>query len=145
MKKENNIIVIDDDPNDLEFIIRFLNKSKLNVNIFDYNDSEIAIDYLLKRGVYKNRDPIGLIKLIIIDLKLPKMGGLKILKILRSFERTQNIPMVILTSSNLDLDVGEAYKHGASSYVIKPIDTEDFEKTIIQIAQYWLNLNIIPE
>ena len=129
------IILIEDDDNDAELAIRTLTKAKLVNKITRLKDGEEAINYFLNNEISTNH------KLILLDLKMPKVNGLEVLKKIRSTEKTKKIPVVMLTSSKERKDVLESYDLGANSYVVKPVDFKEFKESILKIGKYWLHLN----
>ena len=141
MNNEYEIVIIEDNPNDAELMVRTLKKNQLANNLIVIEDGEQAIDYLFQKGRYADNKLSVLPKVIFLDLKLPKVDGLEILKQLKSNNRTRKIPVVIVTSSKEDPDISEAYKLGANSYVVKPVNFDDFIKTINQLGLYWLLVN----
>jgi len=145
MKNEAvDIVLIEDNPNDAELTMDALQRENLGSHIMLLMDGEEALDYLFSRGKYKNNKYLESVKLILLDLKLPKISGLEVLKMVKSNERTKSIPVVVLTSSAEDYDVIESYKLGANSYIVKPVDFEQFLKTVKEIGLYWLILNQAP-
>jgi two-component system response regulator len=132
------ILLIEDNPEDAELTMRALKKSKITNNICHLKDGEEAINYLFPdKGLNHNALP----KVILLDLKLPKVDGIQILKRLKSDERTKLIPVVILTSSQEERDIVESYKLGVNSYVTKPVGFEKFINAVSKLGLYWLLLN----
>lgn len=138
--QEKVILLIEDDPDDVELTLRSLNKSNLYNNITVLRDGVEAMDYFFGEG-YESRE---LPQLIILDLKLPKISGLELLEKLRSDERTKLLPIVILSSSEEGPDIEASYELGANSYVRKPIDFVQFSEAVRQLGLYWLLLNQPP-
>ncbi|RPI19515.1 MAG: response regulator [Ignavibacteriae bacterium] len=136
------ILLVEDNPHDAELTRRALKKGKITNNIHTVTDGEEALDYLFSRGEYLNNDAKP--KVILLDLKLPKVNGLQVLKEIRCSELTRNIPVVVLTSSNEEKDIVESYKLGVNSYIVKPVEFEGFMKAVSEIGLYWLLLNKIP-
>ena len=145
MKKEYEIIIVEDNPEDSELMIRSLKKNNLSNNLILLEDGELALDFFFRRGKYKERKATKSNLMIFLDLKLPKVDGLEILRQLKSNKNTKKIPVVIVTSSKQDPDINTAYELGANSYVVKPVDYEKFTETIKQLGLYWLVVNEIPE
>jgi len=137
------ILLAEDDPNDVELTIHALQKHNLANRIHVVRDGEEALDFLLCRGAYKDRDSVTP-KVVLLDLKLPKVDGLEVLRQLRGDERTRVMPVVIMTSSSQERDVVETYKLGANSYIVKPVDFDQFSEAVRQIGCYWLLLNQPP-
>ena len=142
MKQEkHDIILVEDNPNDAELMVRSLKKNHLANKFIILEDGEQALDYLFCRGQYAERDSDELPKVIFLDLKLPKVHGLEVLKEVKSNDKTKKIPIVIVTSSKEDPDIKAAYSLGANSYVVKPVDFDQFKETINQLGLYWLVIN----
>ena len=140
-----SIVIIEDNPDDSGLMLRALKKNNVANNHILLEDGEQALDYLLCRGQYKNYKSNNLPKVIFLDLKLPKVSGLEVLKELKSYEKTKKIPVVIVTSSKEDPDIEKAYAFGANSYIVKPVDFDQFSKTISEIGLYWLVVNECPK
>lgn len=136
------IILVEDNPNDAELAIRALKKNNLSNNIIHLKDGEEAMDYFFKQ---ENWGRHGLPKVILLDLKLPKVDGIEILKKLKEEHHTKLIPVVVLTSSQEDRDIVESYKLGVNSYVAKPVDFEQFITAVSSLGLYWLLLNQSPK
>lgn len=136
------IVLIEDNPNDAELTIRALKKNKLSNNIIHLKDGEEAITYFFDCEQWSS-DHIP--KVILLDLKLPKVNGIEILKRLKSEERTKLIPVVVLTSSQEERDVVDSYQLGVNSYVTKPVDFEQFINAVSNLGLYWLLLNQHPK
>lgn len=141
MKQECEIVIVEDNPDDAELMLRNLKKNRLANKLVVLEDGEQALDYFFCKGVYKDRIPSGMNMLILLDLKLPKVHGLEILKQLKSNEKTRKIPVVIVTSSREDPDIEAAYDLGANSYVVKPVNYTEFVETINHLGLYWLVIN----
>ncbi|MHC1690223.1 MAG: response regulator [Bacteroidales bacterium] len=135
------ILLVEDNPTDVELTLRALKKNNLANSIHVVTDGAEALEYLFATGKYCNRDICLTPKLVILDLKLPKVGGLEILKKLKTDERTKTVPVVILTSSKEESDVIASYKLGANSFIVKPVDFEKFVLTVKDLGMYWLLLN----
>jgi two-component system response regulator len=138
------ILLVEDNADDEALTMRALNKSKVANKIDVVRDGAEALDYLFCTGVYANRDPFDLPQVILLDLKLPKVDGLEVLRRIRAEPRTRMLPVVILTSSKEDQDRVSAYTSGANSYVRKPVDFNQFVDAIGQLGLYWLVLNEAP-
>ena len=145
MKKEYEIIIVEDNSEDAELMIRSLKKNQLSNDLILLEDGELALDFIFRRGKFKEREAIKSNVMIFLDLKLPKVGGLEVLKQLKSNSNTKKIPVVIVTSSKQDPDIETAYELGANSYVVKPVDYEKFTETIKQLGLYWLVVNEFPK
>jgi CheY-like chemotaxis protein len=144
MNGERTILLVEDNPRDEELALRALQKNNIRNRVVIARDGGEALDYLFARGAYAGRDPGALPELILLDLKLPKVGGLDVLRELRAHERTKLLPVVILTSSNEDEDRLAGYSNGANSYVRKPVDFNEFTEAVRQLGLYWLILNEPP-
>ena len=137
------ILLVEDNPNDVELTLHALRKHNLANRIHIVRDGEEALDFLFCRGAYKDRDPV-IPKVVLLDLKLPKVDGIEVLRQLRADERTRVMPVVIMTSSRQERDVAETYKLGINSYIVKPVDFDQFSESVRQIGCYWLLLNQPP-
>ncbi|MDK2952462.1 MAG: hypothetical protein PWQ77_2127, partial [Kosmotogales bacterium] len=142
--KNKTILVIEDNENDQFLIMRSIRKHNIANDIFVVGDGIEALDYLYYRGRYKDSNHTAP-HLILLDLKLPKMGGLEVLKKIRENPETALIPVIILTSSDEEKDIVSSYKLGANSYVRKPIDFVEFAEAIKNLGLYWLILNVSAE
>jgi two-component system, response regulator len=138
------ILLVEDNPDDVELTLRAFKKNNISNKIIVARDGTEALDYLFARGKYDKRDEKDLPILILLDVKLPKIDGLEVLRQIRGNDLTRLLPVVILTSSSQQQDVIEGYKLGANSYVRKPIDFKDFEEVIHVLGLYWLIWNQPP-
>jgi len=138
------ILLVEDNPDDELLTLRALKKTGVQNEVVVARDGVEALDYLFASGAYSGRDPAVMPQLILLDLKLPRVGGLEVLKRLRSNERTRLLPVVILTSSREQRDMLEGYGLGANSYVRKPVNFEQFVKAVELLRNYWLVLNEDP-
>ena len=135
------ILYIEDNPNDIELTLRALRKHNVANSIEIIKDGEEALEYISATGRYTERNIEEHPKVILLDLKLPKVGGLEILKQLKSEEHTKRIPVVVLTSSREEKDMIESYNYGVNSYVVKPINFEGFSEAVAALGLYWLLIN----
>jgi two-component system response regulator len=142
--KSRVILLVEDNPDDELLALRALKKSNVPNEIVVAHDGVEALDYLFASGSYEGRDTSSMPELVLLDLKLPRLDGLEVLKRLRSDERTRLLPVVILTSSKERSDMLEGYGLGANSYVRKPVNFEQFVNAIEQLKRYWLILNESP-
>lgn len=139
------ILLVEDNPRDAELTIRALKKKNLANNLYHVEDGVEALDFLFARGKYAGRDMNDTPKVVLLDLKLPRINGLEVLSTLKADERTQAIPVVIVTSSGEDPDIKAAYKLGANSYVIKPVQFDAFIDAMVKLGIYWLMVNHPPK
>ena len=139
-----DILLVEDNANDALLTIRSLKEYKIANNIVHITDGQAALDYLYGEGKYAGRDVLKLPKAILLDLKLPKLNGLEVLKKIRSMEQTKFMPVIILTSSQEERDLLDSYRMGANSYIVKPVEFENFAEAIKQVGFYWLLLNKPP-
>jgi len=142
--KSRVILLVEDNPDDELLALRALKKSNVPNDVVVAHDGVEALDYLFASGPYEGRDTSAMPQLVLLDLKLPRLDGLEVLKRLRSDERTRLLPVVILTSSKERSDMLEGYGLGANSYIRKPVDFEQFMNAIEQLKRYWLILNESP-
>jgi len=138
------ILLVEDNPNDVELTLRALRKHHLTNHVAVAKDGVEALDFLFARGAYSSRSITLPPKVVFLDLKLPKVDGLEVLRTLKGDERTRTIPVVVLTSSKETPDMVEAYRLGANSYIVKPVDFEKFVQAVADIGLYWLMLNEPP-
>jgi two-component system, response regulator len=138
---ELEILLVEDNAGDAELTLRALKKNRIGNHILHLKDGAEAIDFIFGTGIYENRDISNKPKMILLDLKMPKVSGIEVLKTLKSDERTRSIPVVILTSSNEDPDIRSCYELGVNSYIVKPVDFENFSAAITELGMYWLVLN----
>jgi CheY-like chemotaxis protein len=135
------ILLVEDNPNDATLTLKALRKHYLANRITHVVDGQAAVDYLFAEGAYAGRDPKDLPKVVMLDLKLPKLDGIEVLRRIRANSMTKSLPVVILTSSNEERDMVEAYQLGANSYVVKPLEFEQFTEAVSQLGLYWMLLN----
>jgi two-component system response regulator len=138
------ILLIEDNPHEAELAIRSLKKHHLANRLIHIDDGAEAVDFLFSRGKYEDNKGRVAPKLILLDLKLPKVSGHEILKQIRADEQLKGVPVVVLTSSNEESDILESYKLGVNSYIVKPVNFESFSKSIAEMGMYWMVLNKIP-
>ena len=141
--RDGPILIVEDNPDDAELTMRALKKCNLTNEIVLTSDGVEALDYLFKTGPYEGRSG-GNPTVVVLDLKLPKIDGLQVLERLRADERTQKIPVVILTSSDENADIDRSYELGVNSYVRKPVEFGKFSEAVGQLGLYWLLLNEPP-
>lgn len=144
MNHEIEILLIEDNINDAELTIRALKKNNLANKLVHLKDGAEAIDFIFAEGNYSGRKVENTPKVILLDLKMPKVNGIEVLQKIKADERTKKIPVVILTSSKEDPDIQECYHLGVNSYVVKPVQFEEFVKAVSELGLYWMILNQPP-
>ena len=144
MRQFRNILLVEDNPDDVALTLRAFKREKLVNEIMVAKDGVEALDYLFCEGQYSERNPLEMPSVVLLDLKLPKIDGIGVLRKIRADERTQNLPVVVLTTSDEDRDKLDSYRLGANSYVRKPVDFHQFHTAIRQLGMYWLVLNEPP-
>ena len=142
---EVEVLLVEDNPDDAELTIRALKKNNLVNKIYHVKDGDEALDFLFAQGNYSHRTIENAPKVILLDLKMPKVNGIEVLKVLKVDERTKKIPIVILTSSKEDPDIQECYRLGVNSYVVKPVSFDEFSKAVSDLGLYWLLTNQAPK
>ena len=140
-----DILIVEDNPHDAELTVRTLKKQHLANKIFIVEDGEEALNFIFCREKYSNRDKLRPTKVIFLDLKLPKVNGLEVLKEIKSNPDTKKLIVVIITSSKEDPDIKAAYELGANSYIVKPIDFDAFRQAMMNSGMYWLVVNESPK
>ena len=138
---EVEILIVEDNLDDAELTIRALKKSHLANHVTHLVDGAEALDFLFGMGSYAGRDILNVPKVILLDLKMPKVNGLEVLARIKAESHTRMIPVVILTSSAEDPDVKKSYELGANSYIVKPVEFQDFARVISELGMYWLVIN----
>ena len=138
------ILLVEDNPDDEVLTLHALRKNNIGNKIYVARDGAEALDFLFCQNQYADRDPREMPQLILLDIKLPKMDGLEVLRRIRDDERTSLLPVVILTSSKEQQDLVEAYRNRANSYMRKPVDFTQFAESVRQLGLYWLVLNQVP-
>jgi CheY-like chemotaxis protein len=144
MSEPAQILLVEDDPHDVELTLRAFRSENVHGRIEVARDGEEALDYLFCRGVFKHRTLDQAPALVLLDLKLPKIGGLQVLREIKASLECQSIPVVVLTSSGEQRDVAETYRLGVNGYIQKPVDVAEFRKAIRALAAYWLGVNLSP-
>lgn len=144
LNSNKTILLVEDNPDDEALTIRALKKNNILNEVIIAHDGVEALDYLFATGLYSGRNVDDQPQLILLDLKLPKVDGLEVLRRLRGDDKTKALPVVILTTSNEDRDILSSYKLGANSYIRKPVDFEQFMEAVRQLGLYWLVLNTPP-
>jgi CheY-like chemotaxis protein len=138
------ILLVEDNPDDTELTLRALRKNNLANRVVQVKDGAAALDFVFARGEFGGREIANAPKVVILDLKLPKVDGLEVLKEMKADPRTRAIPVVILTSSTQEKDLLESYQLGANSYIVKPVDFDKFVAAVAEIGLYWLLINKPP-
>jgi two-component system response regulator len=139
------ILLVEDNPRDVDLTLRAMKKHNMANRVQVARDGAEALDFLFAQGAFAKRDMNHKPKLILLDLKLPKLDGLEVLRRLKSDERTRLVPVVVLTSSNDERDMVESYRLGVNSYITKPVDFEKFLECVHNLGMYWLLINKVPE
>jgi CheY-like chemotaxis protein len=142
--RNKRILLVEDNPDDVTLALRAFQKNKIANEVKVIGDGEEALDYLLSRGIYTGNDAEPLPEVLLLDLKIPKVEGLEVLRQIRAHKRTRLLPVVILTSSREERDMIDGYSLGANSYIQKPVDYSQFTEAIRQLGMYWLVLNEAP-
>ena len=140
-----DILLVEDNPQDAELTIRALKKRNLANRLYTVEDGADALDFIFCRGKYCERAEGRSPKVVLLDLKLPKLNGLEVLEAIRKDEKTKLMPVVMVTSSREDPDIKRAYELGANSYVVKPVDFDAFVEAMSNLGMYWLLLNQSPK
>lgn len=142
--RDVDILLVEDNPSDIELTVHALRKNKVVAGIEIVRDGEEALDFLFRRGAFSDRSYDPLPKLILLDLKLPKINGTEVLRQVKGDERTETIPVVILTGSKEERDLLACYQLGVNSYIQKPVNFDEFKETARQLGVYWLLVNQPP-
>ena len=138
------ILLVEDNPADVELTLRALKKNNIANKVQVAEDGEVALDFLFGRGQFTVRNTDCRPKVVLLDLKLPKVDGLEVLRNLKSNPKTQTIPVVVLTTSKQESDIVESYRLGVNSYIVKPVDFEKFVESVRDLGLYWLLINQTP-
>jgi two-component system response regulator len=139
-----DVLLIEDNPDDVELTLDALKVHKLANRVKVLRDGEEALDYIFCTGLFTGRDICVSPKVILLDLKLPKVDGIEVLRRIRSDERTKTLPVVVLTSSNEQKDRIDSYELGVNSYIVKPVEFNNFAQAVADIGFYWVLLNKLP-
>jgi two-component system, response regulator len=139
------ILLIEDNPEDAELTMRSLRKQNLANRLVWVKNGALGLDFLFARGIYAERNIVDTPRLVLLDLNLPKVGGLEVLQQLKADPRTKKIPVVVLSSSTQDKDILSTYDLGVNSYVSKPVQFEEFAAVVTQLGLYWLLINKPPQ
>ena len=141
---DSEILLVEDNPNDAELTLRALKKTRVANEIHVVRDGAEALEFLFGEGAYALRAGSALPRVVLLDLKLPKVDGLEVLRRIKGEERTKLVPVIVLTSSREESDLVASYRLGANSYIVKPVESEAFFKAVNDIGLYWLLLNEPP-
>jgi CheY-like chemotaxis protein len=139
------ILLVEDNARDAEMTLRSLRMHNLANAVHWVKDGAEALDFMFRSGAYVNRARNHAPRLVLLDIKMPKVDGIEVLRRLKADERTRNIPVVIMTSSQEERDIVESYKLGANSYIVKPVQFDAFMETVSKIGLYWALMNRVPE
>lgn len=139
------ILLVEDNPDDLELALRAFRKHNLAERVAVVRDGAEALDYLFRRGDYSHLTEEAKPRIVLLDLDLPRLHGLEVLRRIRGDERTRHIPVVVLSSSSDRQDLSDSYRIGTNSYVVKPVDGSDFEMAVASLGSYWVELNQAPD
>jgi two-component system response regulator len=138
------ILLVEDNPNDVALTLRAFKKQQINCEIIVARDGAEALDYLFCTGEHQKRNACKIPELVLLDLKLPKVDGLEVIRQIREHKATRYIPIVVLTTSVESSDVLASYSFGVNSYLRKPVDSDSFDQVVRNLWQYWLQFNISP-
>ena len=144
MLNQVEVLLVEDNIHDAEMTIRALRKVNLSNNLVHVKDGEEALDFIFARGKFTGRETERLPKVILLDIKMPKVDGIEVLRQLKSHDASKTIPVVIMTSSKEEQDIIRSYQLGVNSYVVKPVDFEGFAKAVSELGLYWLLTNQPP-
>ncbi len=142
MNREAQILLVEDNKMDVALTINAFKEAHLSNEIHVVNSAEEALGYIKGEGAYSDRMIHPLPDIILLDLKMPGLGGLEFLKIIKSTPRLKRIPIIVLTSSNEEQDINRSYDYGANSYLVKPIEFSGFQKVVAEVSDYWFTLNV---
>ena len=141
MDRAVEILLVEDSDEDAELTMRTLQKQKLGNALYRVADGAAALDFLFARGPFSMRQGLQMPRVVLLDLKMPKVGGLEVLRALKANDATKQMPIVVLTSSKEDRDLKEAYALGVNSYIVKPVEFDKFVKAVETLGLYWVLLN----
>lgn len=139
--KQVEILLVEDTPADAEMTLRALSRKNLANKVHWVKDGEEALEFMFRTGAYAARDPASTPKLVMLDIKMPKVDGIEVLRRLKADAATRTIPVVVMTSSNEERDVMESYRLGVNSYIVKPVQFDAFMETVAKIGMYWVLTN----
>jgi two-component system response regulator len=139
------ILLVEDNPADAEMTLRALRRNNLANRVHWVKDGEQALEFMFRTGSYAGRDPVAVPKLVMLDIKMPKVDGIEVLRRIKANEETRTVPVVVMTSSNEERDVVESYRLGVNSYIVKPLQFEAFLEIVAKIGLYWVITNRVPK
>src|SRR5262245_6472898 len=142
---EIEVLLVEDNARDAELALRALRKRHLANKVVHVQDGAEALDFLFGRGAYAGRDKNQQPKVVLLDLKLPKVDGLEVLRVIKNEEHTKTIPVVVMTSSREQRDLVESYQLGVNSYIVKPVEFDNFAAAVAELGCYWILLNQLPD
>ena len=142
---EIEVLLVEDNARDAELALRALRKRHLANKVVHVQDGAEALDFLFGRGAYAGRDTNQHPKVVLLDLKLPKVDGLEVLRVIKNDEHTKTIPVVVMTSSREQRDLVESYQLGVNSYIVKPVEFDNFAAAVAELGCYWVLLNQLPD
>jgi two-component system response regulator len=141
---DRDILLVEDSPNDVELTLRALKRHNLADHVFVVRDGAEALDFMFATGVYADRAGLAKPRLVLLDLKLPKVDGIEVLRRFKADESSRRVPIVMLTSSAEERDITKTYDLGVNSYIVKPVAFENFAQAIVEVGLYWFGLNRAP-
>ena len=144
-QREVQILLVEDSPEDAELMMRALKNSHVMNQCYHVEDGAAALDFLFGEGEYADRDTNRNPKVVLLDLKLPKVDGIEVLRRIKNDPRTKSVPVVILTSGRESQDIEEAYRLGVNSYIVKPVDFHHFAEVVVKLGFYWKLMNVVPD
>jgi two-component system, response regulator len=144
LPSDTYILLVEDNESDALLTIRALKKNNLAGNLVHLTDGAQALDFIFAKGEYLGRNIEHKPKVILLDLKMPKVSGLEVLEIIKKDDRTRKIPVVMMTSSQHEKDILESHEHGVNSYIVKPVDFDDFSAAVSKLGTYWVTINNTP-
>jgi len=139
------VLLVEDNASDAELTLRTLRKDDIGERVHWVKDGAEALDFMFREGAYVERDSNERVLLVLLDLRMPKLGGVEVLRRLKSDTRTRTTPVVVMTSSDEPRDVAETYQLGVNSYIVKPVVLAAFREIVSQVGRYWVRVNQIPE
>ena len=140
-----DVLLVEDNPYDAELTLYALQARNFANSIYHVRDGQEALDFIFAEGKYTERKTVKPPKLVLLDLKMPKINGVEVLEELKKHEASKTIPVVVLTSSNEDIDIDRCYKLGVNSYIVKPVEFDAFSKVVAELGFYWMMLNKTSE